>query len=350
MKSFEELVLQWLDGTLTPEELRLLNEHLRRPEARAELRRQFAFEAELHDAVQAEKSRLPSDAFSRSYALEELTHSSNATNKSRDLVHHSAGIVISILRGWRFRIALTAALVTLCMAWLLWHESNTASPKPTLEATSPGKTSQPGVKEQEFGRLPVGAEAPVLAAFHGPWKSQDIGEAATPGMAQLEGDRCIVKSAGRNNSSTQNPFHFVHQRLCGDGEIVARIESIGMDQAQARAGLLIRETLDSTTSQAFLYVQSSGGLGFERKQGTESKVDKLGTNLPPCWIRLQRRKDTISAHHSTDGKNWISIGSGSVPMARDVYAGLAVISGDSNTPVTTLFDHISVQPFFPPRH
>ena len=57
MTPLEDLLLKWHQGSLTPEEQAELNACLGTAEGRARLREEFAFDADLLEALQAEKAR-----------------------------------------------------------------------------------------------------------------------------------------------------------------------------------------------------------------------------------------------------------------------------------------------------
>src|SRR5262249_8541561 len=88
---------------------------------------------------------------------------------------------------------------------------------------------------------------PVLS----PWTEQDIGNTGVTGNATFSGATFTVSGAGsETDTGATDAFHFVYQPLNGDGTIVARIASIG--QSNRRAGVMIRETLDAASANAFV--------------------------------------------------------------------------------------------------
>jgi regulation of enolase protein 1 (concanavalin A-like superfamily) len=57
---------------------------------------------------------------------------------------------------------------------------------------------------------------------------------------------------------------------------------------------------------------------------------------------VQRAGDTFTASISVDGSAWTVVGIDSIPMASDVYVGLAVTSHDDGVPATARFEQVSV--------
>ena len=59
-----------------------------------------------------------------------------------------------------------------------------------------------------------------------PWSSQDVGNPAIAGQASYASGTFSVSGAGADIWDTSDQFRFVYQTLNGDGEIVARVDSL----------------------------------------------------------------------------------------------------------------------------
>jgi hypothetical protein len=77
------------------------------------------------------------------------------------------------------------------------------------------------------------------------WSSQDIGLVGVPGYAHFESaaGAFTVVGSGNDLSSTGDRCQFTYQMLRGDGTIIARVSSIENTDADAKAGVMIRESL-----------------------------------------------------------------------------------------------------------
>ena len=91
----------------------------------------------------------------------------------------------------------------------------------------------------------------------GAWTDQDIGSPSLVGSASLSGGTFTVKASGADIWGTADQFHFVYQQLSGDGEIVARVASIQNVNVWAKAGVMIRETLDANSKHAMVLFSST---------------------------------------------------------------------------------------------
>jgi hypothetical protein len=60
-----------------------------------------------------------------------------------------------------------------------------------------------------------------------PWQTQDVGTTGQVGSASFSGGTFTVQGAGRDIYDNDDSFRFVYQSLNGNGEIVARVASLG---------------------------------------------------------------------------------------------------------------------------
>jgi len=54
-----------------------------------------------------------------------------------------------------------------------------------------------------------------------------------------------MTAAGADIWGTADQFHYAYRYLSGGGSIIARVESVEQTDSWAKAGLMIRETLDA---------------------------------------------------------------------------------------------------------
>jgi hypothetical protein len=179
-----------------------------------------------------------------------------------------------------------------------------------------------------------------------PWQTADIGSVSAAGSATFFNGVYTVKGAGNINSSADN-FRFVYQLLSADGEIKARINSVTNSGSGGRTGVMIRESLTSSSRYAFMGISNDGTFRWQRRinsgGGTSGTTSLTGTP-PNVWIRLVRTGNSIYGYKSTDGVNWTLVNSRNITMAANIYIGLAVASGSSSTLSTATFSDLTVIP------
>ena len=175
------------------------------------------------------------------------------------------------------------------------------------------------------------------------WLDQDIGIATTTGSATYSHGIFTLKAAGASIGGTADGLHFVYRPLSGDGSIVARVSTL---QGPASAGVMIRETLGSNSTHAFvdffpnqaylLYRSTTGG-------NTASWSTAYTSTAYPYWVKLARSGNVFSAFISPDGSSWTQVGGNvTIAMSSNAYVGLAVSSGNSTTLATATFDSVSI--------
>jgi hypothetical protein len=79
----------------------------------------------------------------------------------------------------------------------------------------------------------------------------------------------------------------------------------------AKAGVMIRESLDAGSPQAFALLSAAKGHAFQRRLQTGG----ISVHTPgkddgsPGWVRLVRTGNLFEAYESRDGTTWTLIGS-----------------------------------------
>jgi len=174
------------------------------------------------------------------------------------------------------------------------------------------------------------------------WLNQDVGLVGVGGSATFASGTFTVNAAGQGivNTYSTDSFHFVYQPLSGDGTIVARVVSL----QQGQAGVMIRETLDQASTDAY-NTASGGAIQFYYRTttgGSNSRDTSISGTLP-YWMKLVRTGSTFNAYASSDGVNWSAVGtSHTISMAQNVYVGLAVSSQNTSSLATATFDNVAV--------
>ncbi len=175
------------------------------------------------------------------------------------------------------------------------------------------------------------------------WLDQDVGSVSVAGSASYSGGTFTVKGGGTLGGGTADGFHFVYQSLSGDGSIVARVVSL-QGVTSPTAGVMIRESLNSNATDAFVYYQTNYGTLKTRTTtgGNATNQTVSFTSSTPYWLKLVRSGSSFTGYISTDGFDWVQIATSTITMATNAYIGLAVANGGSTTVETATFDNVSV--------
>ena len=181
-------------------------------------------------------------------------------------------------------------------------------------------------------------------ALPSPWQSADIGSIGLTGDASYANGTFTLNGSGADIWGRVDAFRFAYQSLNGDGTITARIRSLGNTNSWAKAGVMIRESLDANARHATVAITPTNGLVFQRRTwtGGRSYYTSGAAAATPYWVRLTRAGDTFTAYQSADGSQWVQIGYSTISMVSNVYVGLVVTSHDNSTLDTATLNNASV--------
>ncbi len=154
-----------------------------------------------------------------------------------------------------------------------------------------------------------------------------------PDFVETADGSIIMNAIGTDIWNTTDQFRYAYKSLSGDGSIAVRVDSLVRSNEWAKAGVMIRETLDAASAHAFVAVTPtpSHGLSFQRRPtaNAASANTDLADIALPHWVKLTRTGNVFAAQQSEDGETWIDIVVSpalEIPMAGDVYIGLALTS------------------------
>jgi hypothetical protein len=157
-----------------------------------------------------------------------------------------------------------------------------------------------------------------------------------------------MTASGTDIAGTSDQFHFAYKTLNGTGTIIARIDSIENTHAAARAGVMIRETLDAGSKHAFVCVMPENGVSSRGR--TDTNTGSFNTTqagiTAPHWVKLERDvAGNFTASHSTNGATWepveLSIPS-NISMVSNVYVGLALTSHNATVTCEAKFSNVTI--------
>ena len=136
-----------------------------------------------------------------------------------------------------------------------------------------------------------------------PWSDVDIGSVGQAGSATYLNGTFTVKGSGSDIWNTADAFHFVYQPWTGDGEIIAQVASVQNTDVWAKAGVMIRETLNANSKHAMMVVTPGSGVSFQQRTSTGgTSVDTTTTGrTAPQFLRLTRVGSTFTAYYSSTG-------------------------------------------------
>jgi hypothetical protein len=189
-----------------------------------------------------------------------------------------------------------------------------------------------------------------------PWVKSDVGAVGLAGSASHVNGVFELTVGGTDLAGTADAFHFVHQSLTGDGEIVANVTALLQPNGAnwTLAGVTFRNDLTAGSPHATMMITSQGEAKLRRRATaggtTLSDGPGTGTTFPPRWIKLVRSGNVFTASLSADGVTWTQVHTPqTVTMTSTVRVGLLALRNGNTAPLgAARFEGVNVRVTPPP--
>jgi hypothetical protein len=155
-----------------------------------------------------------------------------------------------------------------------------------------------------------------------------------------------ISASGTDIWDTADEFRFAYKQLAGAGSIVAQVLSVRNTDGSAKAGVMIRESLEPGSKNVFVCITPSNGVVAQARVTTDatSASNNQAGIIAPHWVKLERdAAGNFTANHSSDGISWQPVEGDSprlISMTQNVYIGLAVTSHNANETCTAEFANV----------
>jgi len=153
-----------------------------------------------------------------------------------------------------------------------------------------------------------------------------------------------MTGSGADIWNQADEFHFAYKTLSGVGSIVAKVVSVDNTNNWAKAGVMIRETLEPGSKHSMTVVTPAQGVSFQRRVETDSdssNTDVTGL-VAPYWVKIERDiAGNFTGYLSADGTTWTLIGTENIQMGANIYIGLAVTSHDAARTCQAVFTNVT---------
>ena len=154
-----------------------------------------------------------------------------------------------------------------------------------------------------------------------------------------------MTGSGQNIGGASDEFHYAYKELSGPGSIVAKVESVERTHNSARAGVMIRDTLEADSAHGHMVVIAAGRVIFYRRNTTGDKTyatTQKGIRAP-VWLKIERdMAGNVTASYSADGIEWTELDRKSITMDTPVYIGLALTSRDASKTCEAVFSNVQI--------
>ncbi len=153
-----------------------------------------------------------------------------------------------------------------------------------------------------------------------------------------------MTASGTDIWAGSDEFHYAFKTLTGPGTITARVESLENTDPFAKAGLMVRNTLEPDSVNAALLLTPANGVRFQYRvsDGGTTDRDFVLDLVAPLWLRLERDvAGNFRGYYSSDGINFEPFDlRPNVSMSSTVYIGLALTSHDAAVTCEAVFSGV----------
>ena len=198
--------------------------------------------------------------------------------------------------------------------------------------------------------LVMASVVPALAQVAS-FTQTDIGSPGATGTYAYSSGTYTVSGAGTGIGGTSDSFTYVNANVNGNIEIVAKVNSQTNTSNYATAGLMIRDSLNANAANAMISVSPANGVNFTARttDGGTSTTTLGPTVAAPVFLRLVRSRTSIAGYESPDGVNWTQVGSSTITLPYQYYAGFAVSSNSYGNLSTAVFSNVNLITNVPQR-
>jgi TolB protein len=179
-------------------------------------------------------------------------------------------------------------------------------------------------------------------------RSGDIGGPSRKGSAEFDASReqYRITGAGATIWARQDQFQFVWKEMSGDVAVSATIQFLGEGAAHRKAGIMLRQSLDSDSPYVDVVVHGDGmpAVQWRNAKGDITNTFDLPFDGPGKFkLRLVRQGSTVTAWIGKDGAEPRAVGHTQTQLAKPLLVGLAICSHVAEASDTAIFSDVSVE-------
>jgi hypothetical protein len=149
------------------------------------------------------------------------------------------------------------------------------------------------------------------------------------------------------NGVEADEFHFAYKTLTGAGSIITKVQSVDNTNGWAKAGVMIRESLNPDSAHAFAAITPANGVAAQGRPstgGVSFNTNQTGITAP-YWVKLERSvSGNFTVSHSANGTSWQAVTGATpqnIPMGSNVYIGLALTAHDAALMCRAVFSNVT---------
>jgi hypothetical protein len=205
------------------------------------------------------------------------------------------------------------------------------------------------------------SEAELTLSMMRDWTADSVAElslwfrgypASVGGFVEAPAGTYTMTAAGGDIWYAADEFHYAFRSLNGVGSIAAQVLSVDNTNTWAKAGVMIRETLDPGSKFAAVYITPGNGCRFQGR--TDTDIDATSDTgvvtaeqtaiTAPYWVKLERDvAGNFRGYYSADGSNFkaMSWNPRNISMSSNIYIGLALTAHNAGATCRAEFSNVT---------
>ena len=183
--------------------------------------------------------------------------------------------------------------------------------------------------------------------------SGDVGGPTLKGSAAFDASngQYRITGAGANIWAKEDQFQYVWREMSGNLAITATMQFLGEGVAHRKAGIMLRQTLDTDSPYIDFVIHGNGmpGIQWRNTKGDITNAFDFPFDGPAKFkLKLVRQGAAITVSITKEGAELKELGHTQVQLGRPVLVGLAVCSHQADASDTVVFSDVSVDQLAPP--
>jgi len=187
------------------------------------------------------------------------------------------------------------------------------------------------------------AQTGSLGAFT---NAGDVGDPSKKGTTEFSNGQYRVTGSGANIWASQDQFQYVWREMPGNFAVTATMQFLGQGEQHRKAGIMIRQSLDTDSPYADIVIHGNGmpGLQWRSARGEDTNTFDLPFDGPGKFkLKLVRNGVRIAVSIARDGAELKEVARTEVTFRNPILVGLVVCSHKADASDTVVFSDVSVE-------
>jgi len=177
------------------------------------------------------------------------------------------------------------------------------------------------------------------------WHQITIGQTQQSGSSTFSNDIFTISGSGSDIWNNSEEYHYAYTNVADSIEIIAKIENIENTHDWAKAGIMIKQNLSTSSALASLSFSPNKSLLFaSRKNAGEMISGEKASQTDQHWLKLVYKRSVISSFSSVDGINWNQVGAPiNMKFSGTFCVGLFSCSHAAGVLCKASFSHVTIK-------